>query len=560
MDNAKKYLIFERMDVNLKRTDVSSGKYIFEGLCADFRRNENDRVYSKDDYLSHLEYLKEQVEKSTLLGELDHPEGYQVSMKEVSHKVVDIYYDDTSEQVKIAIELIPTARGKDAMAIADSGVPLHISSRASGYIDESGNVTLDTIYTYDLVYQPGFKNAQLNRVNENSVLKNKVDENRVAIYEWNFDDNNHRRSEDSSVNKSKEEPIKKTTNNMDRKRTNRKGTVNRSGATFESSVSSYLNEVRKIVNEHTDELRKMRLLIEKHGNHKDLIVEAVNKMSKLQSSYNRKMSKLTRYSNAQTKRINELHDYSNAQTNQINKLHEYSNMQTNRINDHTKYVDYIAENINQLIQEHNGVAADKDKLIRYANRIAESVNEMAVQGGMLINENNGNQNPTKTDVKRQIQAIKERRMQKNTASLNSRYPFIVGISAQHRSVFESMDDSQRANVRSILSKSGSKINERMVEQAIEQSSYGGNHQLVSKIPAELKPVWESLSRVRKNSIIAASQHRQLRNDYSIEMFWRSMLSHGDNTNRLVTESTDGGSVSDFSELGYDTSLINSVFK
>jgi uncharacterized coiled-coil protein SlyX len=64
------------------------------------------------------------------------------------------------------IKLLHTSRGMDARALVKDGIPLHISSRAAGTVDESGRVRLQQLFTYDLVAEPGFANAVLTRVNE----------------------------------------------------------------------------------------------------------------------------------------------------------------------------------------------------------------------------------------------------------------------------------------------------------------------------------------------------------------------------------------------------------
>ena len=40
---------------------------------------------------------------------------------------------------------------------------LHISSRAAGTVDEAGKVKIKKFFTYDLVADPGFENAELSK-------------------------------------------------------------------------------------------------------------------------------------------------------------------------------------------------------------------------------------------------------------------------------------------------------------------------------------------------------------------------------------------------------------
>lgn len=156
------------------------GDYVYHGLAADFKKNENGRTYSREDYLSHLGYLNEKINSGSLWGEIDHPERYNVLVKEASHIIKELKYNEEKDIVEIKIELFDNANGAHVKGIVDKGAPLYISSRASGFIDDKGNVVLERIYTYDIVYEPGFKNAKLKRLNESLGIK---EDSGITIYE-----------------------------------------------------------------------------------------------------------------------------------------------------------------------------------------------------------------------------------------------------------------------------------------------------------------------------------------------------------------------------------------
>ena len=132
--------------------------------------NRNQRIYPKNEYLKHLAYLRDDIKKGEpLLGELDHPDDrFEVKLKEASHRVIDLWYDEKQNVVMGKIELLNTPNGKLAQSIVDQGIPLHISSRAAGSVNADNTVSIQQIYTYDLVCKPGFAGAVLHRVNESA--------------------------------------------------------------------------------------------------------------------------------------------------------------------------------------------------------------------------------------------------------------------------------------------------------------------------------------------------------------------------------------------------------
>ena len=159
------------------------------GVCG--IKNQNNRVYDKENYRQMVESLQKTIKESGCPGELEHPNSMNINLENVSHKIEDIQMNEDGT-ITGTIVLLNTPKGQIAQAIVEGGLPLYISSRGAGTITNEGRVTLSTIKTYDLVGTPGFSQAQLKLKSNQTLecLNESLDDGNVmyAIVEGEDDD------------------------------------------------------------------------------------------------------------------------------------------------------------------------------------------------------------------------------------------------------------------------------------------------------------------------------------------------------------------------------------
>lgn len=171
------YLIRNKSTNVLKLNEAfdNSGrkKYIFEGVFTPIngesgKKNRNGRLYDKDEVLKHISYLRDRIRKEgSLLGELSHPESrFEIDLKGVSHKILDLWYDEDKQAVMGKLEVLDTPNGNIIKTLVDAGCPLYVSSRAAGTVGKDSHVHIQQMFTYDIVATPGFEEARLDRVSE----------------------------------------------------------------------------------------------------------------------------------------------------------------------------------------------------------------------------------------------------------------------------------------------------------------------------------------------------------------------------------------------------------
>lgn len=155
--------------------------------------NNNNRLYDEENYLGFIDLLKKQIHSPKgVYGCYEHPEGYATKGPDISHKILDIWYDADKKKVFGIVMLLNTTKGIEAQQIVKSGGQLAISARGGGSEIKNNDGTISAklklLITFDLVYHPGFNTAILNftKLNESFNPDQQLFENgkiSLCIYE-----------------------------------------------------------------------------------------------------------------------------------------------------------------------------------------------------------------------------------------------------------------------------------------------------------------------------------------------------------------------------------------
>jgi len=154
------HLSFDQAGIVLERQEEGDGKSLYmTGICIQGDiRNQNQRIYSSREIDKAVQTLNEQVSSGySVCGEVDHPEDLKINLDRVSHMITKMWMDGPNGYGKLKI--LPTPMGQLVQTMLESGVKLGVSSRGTGEVDGSGNVTGFEIVTVDVVAQPSAPGA-----------------------------------------------------------------------------------------------------------------------------------------------------------------------------------------------------------------------------------------------------------------------------------------------------------------------------------------------------------------------------------------------------------------
>lgn len=380
MKNRKDLLIVEMSSSALTVDKKENKDYVLEGVFGQIdQKNRNNRIYTEDEYVPQIENLQAKIKSSKLLGELDHPTQFDTSLKNVSHVVEELYYDKDTKEVRGKIRLLDTDAGRQAKALVDAGVPLQISSRAAGAVESNGKVKIKQLFTYDLVADPGFENAELKRVNESYGFSN--DEG-LYIYEM---------GEVANIIENTDTQIKENQNMAEFVK-----------AEDFNKYSHYLAKEIKAIKEAIDaksdeEAAGVDEKITKVIGHSDHIAESVNKLEKYVSYVAERLDESIQYTEHVAEKTDQGIQYSEALAEKLDQSIQYSEHVAEKLDEGIQYTEHVAEGVsklkdfaNYLAEAHNENTVSGENIIEYVNYLKEnmqSISEYAEYIAESINEN-----------------------------------------------------------------------------------------------------------------------------------------------------------------------------
>ena len=438
----KKLLIVERCEANLSQHTEEDDSIVLEGVFTTFnQKNRNGRIYESADFLPHVANLQGAIASRSLLGELDHPHNFETSLANASHVVESLKFDEQQNAIVGRIKLLHTSRGMDARALVKDGIPLHISSRAAGTVDESGRVRLQQLFTYDLVAEPGFANAVLTRVNEGVEVNPISDESKAVLKSLNesyqyMNENYKKIGEYDNVDvyeimetntelapEIAQEGGKLTSDSAETQSEINKDTLNNKNMDnngqyilysdfqkYSEHLSEVIADLRSAISNYETELANIKVSGDKNKPTQqysadkvdnsmianmvaDQVEEVVDdtveeKVAEKAVEMEEKYNNLVKYVGYLAEKLDTSICYQDHIAEEANKMIEHQDYLAENMNKMIAHQDYLAENMDKMIEHQDYLAENLDDTIGYQKYVAEMLDKSIDYSNMLAEEAN----------------------------------------------------------------------------------------------------------------------------------------------------------------------------
>jgi hypothetical protein len=126
-------------------------KHYLKGLFLEFDGpNRNGRIYRSEYHDDAVKtWIKEKMEDKRGWGELDHPEGATINLRNVSHRIIEMHKDGSNWFGKSILS--NEGMGKIAMGLLATGGNLGSSSRGVGSVKEMTEGVLEVQRDYRII-------------------------------------------------------------------------------------------------------------------------------------------------------------------------------------------------------------------------------------------------------------------------------------------------------------------------------------------------------------------------------------------------------------------------
>lgn len=577
----KTLLIVERSESRLNSLNEDE-KYVLEGTFTEVGvKNNNNRIYDEKELLPHINELKKMCEGNKLLGELDHPKSFDISLQNASHVIESIDYDKANKKVTGRIRLLNTDAGRNARALVDAGVPLHISSRAAGVVESNGHVKIKKMFTYDLVANPGFTNAELKRVNESYGF---VEDDNVGIFEvpdfWSFRESNTEEIKENENKTNKEmdskqyisiEDFNQYTKLVKNEFENLKKSLQESSKTEETSVNEglvrYAEAIAKKVNSLQENVSRLTENVDGLVSHNDYIIENLEKVknyaelvgerSNIGINYSEKLAESVDHLIEYTKMVAEKADqgiqYSEAVAEKADQGIEYAKYVANESSNRWRYQQHINENLDKVISHNDYIVEGVDSVIKYTEYLKEQSENITNYVGFVverINEgwstedikaavtedikknapvapvsiteslNSNTEDTYQKEITSQLNAILESAKSEVENTEDKKYHFFQFLGEAKRREFDALNDEMKSKIVDAF-QTNRYYGTADANKIWESCFITAPKQLdwLVNMPSRFVASWNGLNESQKNAIKAQASTRVLESQYQIDNFW-----------------------------------------
>lgn len=368
----------------------SDGSILMEGIFAEFGvENNNRRIYEEAEYMPHLNNLQRIIKESKLVGELDHPENFDINYTRASHIIESLVYDQSTRTVRGKIRILPTTNGTNVRVLLEAGVPLSISSRAAGKVNENKTVSISALITYDIVANPGFEKARLNQVYE-SINFNPKKESKLVLMNEKYGIDSpylsiYSLKEDNKISGGY---IKEDKQNNDKSMNNE--------FLSKHEFSMYSKHLKDNLNGISEKLKSFEEFKGNGVDSEELKVELATQNATIET-LSEKIDLLIKYTEQVAKEVNEkdntitkLIGHNNMVVEQLNSITTYVDMLGDELNENfgnvEKFTNFIAERLNESINFSEYLATKLNEGVSYSELIGEKLNLLATYTDEYLGE------------------------------------------------------------------------------------------------------------------------------------------------------------------------------